>query len=158
VKLLRGGQRVLDLGAYPGSWTQYAASRIGPKGKILAFDLQEHRGPFPPNVEWRTADVLKIDPAELGTFDVVISDMAPSTSGQKALDQARSFELFMQALTIAKRVLVPGGAFVAKIFQGGDFPEAQKAIRAAFAQTKIIRPEATRSESYETFLIGLGKR
>ena len=158
MKLLRGGQRVLDLGAFPGSWTQYAASRVGPKGKVLAIDIQENRATFPPNVEVRTADVLKIDPADLGTFDVVISDMAPSTSGQKALDQARSFELFTMALAIARRVLVPGGSFVAKIFQGGDFPEAQKAVRETFEQTKIIRPEATRSESYETFLIGLRRR
>jgi 23S rRNA (uridine2552-2'-O)-methyltransferase len=159
VRLLRQGQRVLDLGAFPGSWSLYASQKVGGKGKVIGIDLQEHRGAVPANVEMRTGDVLKIgSEVDLGTFDVVLSDMAPSTSGTKSLDQARSFELFMHALAIAKRVLVPGGHFVAKIFQGGDFPEAQKAVREAFTQSKIIRPEATRNESYETFLIGLGRR
>jgi 23S rRNA (uridine2552-2'-O)-methyltransferase len=158
VQLLRPGQRVLDLGAHPGSWSLYASQRVGAKGRVIGIDLQEHRGALPPNVEMRTADVLTLPFAELGTFDVVLSDMAPSTTGQKSLDQARSFELFMHALAIAEKLLAPGGHFVAKIFQGGDFPEAQKAVRAAFEQTKIIRPEATRAESYETFLIGLRRR
>ena len=159
VRLLRQGQRVLDLGAAPGSWSLYASERVGGKGRVIGIDLQEHRGALPANVEMRVGDVLKIGAeTDLGQFDVVLSDMAPATTGQKSLDQIRSVELFMQALEIAKRVLVPGGHFVGKIFQSGDFPAAQKAVREAFEQSKIIRPEATRTESVETFLIGLRRR
>jgi 23S rRNA (uridine2552-2'-O)-methyltransferase len=155
---LRAGQRILDLGAFPGSWSLYAAQKVGPKGRVLGIDLQEFRDPTPPNLTFRTADVTKLALDDLGPFDVVLSDMAPATSGQKSLDQIRSFTLFTTALDIARRVLVPGGHFVAKIFQSGDFPTAQKEVRTTFEQTKIIRPEATRSESTETFLIGLRKR
>ncbi len=161
VRLLRPGQRVLDLGAFPGSWTLYAAKRVGAKGQVLGLDIQEPRGELPPQAEMRQVDVLTLEPIDVGgpaSFDVVLSDMAPSTTGQKSLDQYRSFELFMNALRIAEAVLVPGGAFVGKIFQGGDFPEAKRAVSAAFDTARVIRPKATRTESYEVFLVGLGRK
>ena len=158
LRLLRPGMRVLDLGAFPGSWTMYAADKVGGKGRVIGVDLTKHEGALPPNAEIRQGDAFALDPGAIGTFDVVLSDMAPSTSGQKQLDQYRSFELFMRALDVATKVLVPGGAFVGKIFQGGDFPAAKKAVAAAFEDVRVIRPEATRKESYETFLAGLGRR
>lgn len=159
VRLFRPGQRVLDLGASPGSWTLYAAQKVGAKGRVLGLDIQPPRTELPPQAEIRVADVLTAKPEDLdGPYDVVVSDMAPSTTGQKSLDQYRSFELAMRALEIAKGVLRPGGAFVAKIFQGGDFPEAKKAVAAAFDTVRIIRPEAVRTESYEVFLVGLGRK
>jgi 23S rRNA (uridine2552-2'-O)-methyltransferase len=158
VGLLRRGARVLDLGAAPGSWTAYAAQRVDREGKVLGIDLTKFRGVLPPHAEIREGDVFEIDPATLGTFDIVMSDMAPSTTGHRFTDQARSFALFMRALEIATAVLAPGGSFVAKIFVGGDFPEAKNAVQARFEKMKIVRPKATRTESIETFVVGLGFR
>lgn len=161
IALLRRGARVLDLGAYPGSWTAYAAERVQREGRVIGYDLQAFRGTLPPHAEIRQADVFQLDPAELGgpgAFDVVMSDMAPSTTGHRFTDQARSFALFMRALGVASSVLAPGGAFVAKIFQGGDFPEAKSAVAVRFEQVKVVRPKATRTESYEVFVVGQGFR
>lgn len=161
VGLLRRGARVLDLGAYPGSWTAYAAERVQREGKVVGIDLQPFRGALPPNAEMRQGDVFALDVAALGgpgSFDVVMSDMAPATSGHRFTDQARSFELFMRALSIASEVLAPGGAFVAKLFQGGDFDEARRAVAERFETVKLVKPKATRSESIELFVCGLGFR
>jgi 23S rRNA (uridine2552-2'-O)-methyltransferase len=137
----------------------YAAGKVGSKGRIIGIDIQEHSGVLPANAEIRQGDMLALDVASLGgpaSFHVVMSDMAPNTTGRRDLDQFRSFELFMRALEVAKELLVPGGNFVGKIFQSGDFPEAQKAVRLAFGDVRIIRPEAVRTESYEVFIAGLG--
>lgn len=158
VKLLRRGQRVLDLGAFPGSWTLYAAGKVGREGHVLGIDLQEHAGALPDNAEMRTADVSTVTAAELGTFDVVLSDMAPSTMGVRDVDQWRSYQLFIRALEIAEQVLVPGGTFVGKIFQGAEFLEAKRAVQRVFELARVIKPEASRKESYEIFLLGLGRR
>jgi 23S rRNA (uridine2552-2'-O)-methyltransferase len=159
--LLRARMRVLDLGACPGSWTSYAAQKVGPHGRVLGLDLQPHRGALPPNAEIRRQDVMAPElEVQLGSerFDVVMSDMAPATSGNRFVDQARSFQLVMRALQIADRVLVPGGHFVAKIFQGPDFEEARRQIAQRFEETKIVKPSASRTESIEVFLVGLRKR
>lgn len=155
---MRRGARVLDLGAYPGSWTAYAAERVDREGRVLGIDLQKFRGVLPAHAEMRTADVFELDPTSLGTFDVVMSDMAPATTGHRFTDQARSFALFMRALELATQVLAPGGAFVAKIFQGGDFPEAKRAVEQRFEKVRVVRPKATRTESIETFIVGQGFR
>ena len=150
---------MLDLGASPGSWTLYAAERVGPTGRVLGLDLADPEVALPSQAEIRALDAFQADPAALGgPFDLVLSDMAPKTSGQRHADQYRSFELVMRALELAKTVLRPGGTFVAKIFQGAEFEEARSAIREVFGKVRIIRPEATRDESYEVFLVGLGFR
>jgi len=161
VQLLRRGQRVLDLGAAPGSWTLYAAERVGREGKVLGIDLNDARIGLPPQASFRALDVFALDFAgELGpgSFDVVLSDMAPHTSGQRHRDQFRSYELYMRALEIARAVLVPGGAFVGKIFQGPELEQARAATREAFATVRTIKPEASRSESFEIFLAGLAAK
>ena len=84
--------------------------------------------------------------------------MAPKTSGQRHADQYRSYELVMRALELTRTVLEPGGTFVAKIFQGAEFGDARNAVREVFGKVRVIRPEATRNESYEVFLVGLGFR
>jgi 23S rRNA (uridine2552-2'-O)-methyltransferase len=155
VGLLRRGDRVLDLGAAPGSWMLYAAERVGPQGRVTAVDLQELRSTLPPNVTFFQTDARSVE-AE-GPFDVVLSDMAPSTTGQRDVDQARSHELFTLALDVAARVLRPGGKFCGKIFQGPDLKQAEAAVRSAFQSARIVRPKATRSESYEVFIVGLGR-
>jgi len=159
IKLLRRGMRVLDLGACPGSWTLYAARQVGREGRVLGLDLNPARTALPPQARFEERDVTTVTTDELGgpqSFDVVLSDMAPSTSGQAHRDQYLSFELYVRALEIARGVLVPGGNFVGKIFQGAEFPDARKATQQAFDKVRIIKPEASRNESYEVFLIGLG--
>lgn len=161
VRLFKPGMRVLDLGAFPGSWTAYAATRVGARGLVRGYDIQEFRGELPSHASILVADILALDyEQELGgeRFDVVLSDMAPNTSGHRFTDQTRSFDLFMQALAIADRTLKKDGHFVGKIFQGGDFQKARERIIELFGEHKIIKPPATRSESYEVFLVGLQRR
>jgi 23S rRNA (uridine2552-2'-O)-methyltransferase len=157
LRLLKPGARVLDLGAYPGSWTSYAAERVGQKGRVLGVDLTPFRGTLPPHAEIRHADVNQLDIASLGRFDVVLSDMAPATTGHRFTDQTRSFSLFMRALEIATEVLAPRGAFVGKIFQGPEFEDARRALGQRFREVKIKKPPASRTESIEVFLVGLDR-
>lgn len=157
VGLLRRGARVLDFGAFPGSWTTYAAERVQREGKVRGYDLQPFRGTLPPNAEIRRGDVFELDVEELGgpgSWDIVLSDMAPDTSGHRFTDQTRSEALVMRALELAVEVLAPGGSFVAKIFQGGDFSEVKTAIAAHFEDVRVVRPDATRRESIEVYLCG----
>ncbi|HEX2881683.1 MAG TPA: RlmE family RNA methyltransferase, partial [Polyangiaceae bacterium] len=158
-KIFRNGQRVIDLGAAPGSWSLYASEKVGPQGKVFAIDLSKITQGFAPNVTVVQGDALQlgqesnpIDPLALSAveaFDVVLSDMAPKTSGNKSRDQILSFELAMGALEVARRLGAPGSSFVAKIFMSGDFGEAKKRLTAAYAETRVIRPEGTRSISSE---------
>ena len=157
-RIFRSGQRVLDLGAAPGSWSMFAAERIGPSGKLLAIDLSPINIALGPNAKAVQGDALSLSNEDLSLFapyDVVLSDMAPSTTGSKIADQARSFELFMRALEVAGALLAPGGSFVGKIFMSDDFTKARDALRSLFAEVRTIRPEGTRSGSGEVFLIGL---
>jgi len=161
VRLLRSGQRVLDLGAAPGSWSLYAAQRVGAQGKVLAIDRSEILQVFPAHVTVAQGDALELGTAELAAFapyDVVLSDMAPNTSGSKAADQARSFELFMRALAVARELGAPGSHFVGKLFMSGDFGAARSELTAGYKKSQVIKPEGTRSRSSEVFLIGLEKR
>jgi len=161
IGLFRKGQRVLDLGASPGSWSLYAAERIGPLGKLLAIDLAPLAKSAPGQVTFREGDALALETADLSLFapyDVVLSDMAPSTTGTREADQAKSFELFARALDVAAALLRPGGKFVGKIFMGPEFPEAKKRVKALFETERAIRPEGTRESSFEIFVVGLGRR
>jgi 23S rRNA (uridine2552-2'-O)-methyltransferase len=165
VSLLRPGQRVLDLGAAPGSWTLYASQRVGPGGRVVAVDLAPLAGEtvpaLPGNVEFVQANALSLADAALAThapYDVVLSDMAPSTSGSKTSDQARSFELFARALEVASALGRPGSSFVGKLFMSGDFQEARRRIAERYERNLVVRPEATRSQSSELFLVGLRRR
>jgi 23S rRNA (uridine2552-2'-O)-methyltransferase len=157
VRLLKAGQRVLDLGASPGSWSLYAAGRIGKSGKLLAMDLKGLDTVLPSNAEFFIGDALSLETEALSKFspyDVVLSDMAPNTTGNRLGDQTRSFELFMRALAVAEALLAPGGAFVGKIFMGEDFSAAKAEVKRLFQTERTIRPEGTRSNSYEVFVIG----
>ena len=123
---------------------------------MLGLDLQECELALPAHASTLVADAFTMSVEELhGPFDVVLSDMAPKTSGQRHADQYRSFELYCRALELACKVLRPGGSFVGKIFQGAEFEEARERTRQHFSKVRVIRPEATRDESYELFLVGL---
>ncbi len=161
LRLLASGQHVLDLGAAPGSWSLYAAERVGARGRVLAVDLSEIRQRFPENVRVIQGDALDLSNDALSAFapyDVVLSDMAPSTSGNKVRDQAQSFELFMRALDVAAALGKPGSAFVGKLFMSGDFQAARAAVKARYEKEQTLRPSGTRSVSSEVFLVGLEKR
>jgi 23S rRNA (uridine2552-2'-O)-methyltransferase len=161
VRLLRPGQRVLDLGATPGSWALYAAQKVGQRGHVLAVDLEPLGTALPPHAEFVQGDALSLandDLARFAPYDVVLSDMAPRTTGSRVTDQARSFELFMRALAVAAALGAPGGAFVGKIFMSDDLPAARAELRRLYETERLMRPEGTRSVSTEIFAIGSGKR
>ena len=159
--LLRPGAKVLDLGAAPGSWTIYAAQRVGEPGVVVAVDLQEMTTPLPANVLPFQDDVFEPSEAlaraleEHAPFDLVISDMAPRTTGVKFADQARSFDLAMQALALARKSLIKGGHFVVKIFEGPDTQQLLADMRREFVRVKSFKPKSSRAESKEMFFVGL---
>jgi 23S rRNA (uridine2552-2'-O)-methyltransferase len=160
-RLLRPGMHVLDLGASPGSWAIYAAKKVGPQGKVLAVDLKPLETALPREVVFIQGDAFALDDATLAAsapYDVVLSDMAPNTTGNRAADQARSFELFMRALEVSGRLVKRGGAFVGKIFMGEDLPMARAAVKKLYAGERLIRPEGTRSVSYEIFVVATDRR
>ena len=157
--LLRPGQRVLDLGCAPGSWLQYAAGRVGRAGQLVgidrhAIDLSQ------PHTRLLVGDVFEVSPAELlgelGQFDVVLSDMAPDTTGIRHVDQARSEALFERALDLAEATLAHGGAFLGKLFQGPEFPALVGRCRREFAQVKMEKPRGSRQASIEQYVVARG--
>ena len=161
-KLVKKGDRVLDLGCAPGSWLLYAAELAGNRGQVVGIDLKPVTIKVPSHVKVYTADILALDDeffrSEGKKFNVVISDMAPATTGSKHVDSARSFNLCQAALAIAQKVLNPGGSFVCKIFQGEDFKEFSDSVRIAFNKCKIFKPQSSRKASREIFLIAMGKK
>jgi 23S rRNA (uridine2552-2'-O)-methyltransferase len=159
LRLLSVGQRVLDLGCAPGSWIQYAAEKVGRAGALVGLD----RAPIElelPNFRMVVGDVHEVDPAELlgnlSAFDVVLSDMAPDTTGVRHVDQSRSEALFERALAIAESTLAPGGNFAAKLFMGPDFPDLLARCRREFSRVKAVKPAGSRTESIEQYVVGLG--
>jgi 23S rRNA (uridine2552-2'-O)-methyltransferase len=160
-KLLRQGQHVLDLGAAPGSWSMFAAKRIGGAGRLLAIDLQPIAQPLGPGATFVQGDALSIDHEQLALYapyDVVLSDMAPNTTGSPEADAARSEELFLRAVAVASALGAKSSSFVGKLFMGGGFEECRAALRQLYDQVRAIRPEGTRRHSVEIFLIGSGLR
>ncbi len=159
--LFSKGQAVLDLGAAPGGFLQIIAEAVGPKGFVVGVDLVPIAPLGRPNVKTLALDVhsseLEAKVAELhpGPFDVVVSDLAPKTTGIHSTDEARSLALAGIALSLAERRMRPGGHFVAKLFMGGDFGTFRDAVKAAFSDVKVVRPEATRGASMEVYLVGL---
>ncbi|MDD3311881.1 RlmE family RNA methyltransferase [Pseudodesulfovibrio sp.] len=160
--LFAPGQTVLDLGAAPGSWTQFAGERVGPSGRVLGVDIQETRHTFAENITFLQADVFSDSPEllaamePLAPFDLVISDMAPKTTGIKFADQANSLELCERAFEVARKRLKKGGHFVVKIFEGGETKEYRESLRPCFDKVKNFKPYSSRSESKEIFIVALG--
>lgn len=163
-RLLKPGMKVLDLGAAPGSWSLGVAEKVGSKGLVLACDIQSTETAFPPQVLFMQEDVFQRSTAfeaklaELGPFDLVISDMAPRTTGTRFTDQARSLELTLEALAVACLHLKQGGNFVVKIFMGPDIQDLLTPMRKAFSSVKSFKPKSSRAESKEIFFTGLGFR
>lgn len=160
-RLFSRGANVLDLGAAPGSWSLYAAERVGAEGSVLAVDKQDPGIDFPDNVRFLREDILEPSQElhrELDVrrpFDLVISDMAPETSGIKIRDQARCLELAETASDFAVSYLRSGGHFVAKVFDCPDVQEFTSNLKRLFQQVKSFKPKSSRSESKESFILGM---
>ena len=156
--LFRAGLTVVDLGAAPGGWSQYAVKRVGPGGRVLAVDIL----PMEPleNVEFIQGDFTEDAVCEalvekLGAHKagLVISDMAPNSSGMKSVDQPRALYLAELALDVARRVLRPGGDLLVKVFQGAGSEQFIKETRRFFAKVVILKPKASRSKSSEVYVL-----
>jgi 23S rRNA (uridine2552-2'-O)-methyltransferase len=163
-RLIRKGDQVLDLGCSPGSWLLYAAELTGKRGKVLGIDLKPVTIQIPSQAETLKVDILTIDRAWIenedwgNRFQVVLSDMAPATTGNKLIDAERSYQLCQAAFNIARMTLRPGGSFVCKIFQGEEFKRFSDSIRSRFKTHKIFKPQSSRKVSKEIYIIGMGFR
>lgn len=157
-RLMRPGDLVVDLGAAPGAWSQFAAQTIGPRGRVIAVDLLDM--PALPGVEFVQGDFREeatlarlLETLGGNRVDLVLSDMAPNMSGTRAVDQPRSMYLAELALEFACRVLRPDGSFLVKLFQGEGFQQYVAAVRARFGQVRLKKPTASRSGNRETYLV-----
>lgn len=163
-RLLGKGQAVLDLGAAPGGFLQVLADVVGERGVAVGVDLEPIRNLGKAWARTAVVDLLAPDALDriraihAGPFDLVASDMAPKTIGIKITDEARSLELCRMALGVARKVLRPGGAFVTKVFMGGDFQLFKGEVAEAFDEVHVARPQATRESSYEVYVVGKGFR
>jgi 23S rRNA (uridine2552-2'-O)-methyltransferase len=163
-RFLKAGQRVLDLGCYPGSWSQYAAEVIGERGIVVGADLQEtefleQKG----NAETHLLcyDVFSDEFAgylaqQWPGFHVLLSDMAPRTTGSTYADHQQSMRLVRRVLELAVRLLHENGTLYCKAFQGEDFPALSRECKDLFQTLKVVKPQSSREESREVFLLGRG--
>ena len=160
-KLLKPGITMVDLGAAPGGWSEYAAKKVGESGKIIATDILPMD--YLDGVEFiqgdfREDEVLEaiLSSMENRQADLVISDMAPNMSGVGAIDQPASMYLVELALDLARQILKPGGNFIVKVFQGEGFEAFKKDAESSFKVIKIRKPKASRPRSREVYLFGQG--
>jgi len=160
-RIIRTGNIVLDLGCSPGSWLQYASRKVGNSGHVLGVDLQPVKISLPPHVKVIQADIFEVTDEDLkikgGKPDVILSDMAPKTSGIRTTDAHRSFELNKKVLYLANDVLCPEGSLLVKAFQGKLFDELCSEFKKMFADVKLCKPKSSRSESVEIYILGRGK-
>ena len=148
----------MDLGCSPGSWWRYAAQIVGPGGIVVGVDIDEPQTSPGPLI---LRSVLEVTPGEVhaalgGAADVVLSDMAPRTTGDTFGDHVRQLELARSALQLALALLRPGGAFVCKVFDGEEAPSFVTELRRCFGRVKRVRPEAVRQRSREFFVVATG--
>ena len=165
-KIFKKGKIVVDLGAAPGGWSQYAVTKVG-DGNVVALDLLEIDSL--PGVMFFQQDFLAEDAPEKiinllktiahnksGRCDIVLSDMAANTTGDHTTDHMRIIALLEEALALSSKILSDGGCFVGKIFQGGNSDEILKELRKNFSTVKYFKPDSSRKDSSETYLVALG--
>jgi 23S rRNA (uridine2552-2'-O)-methyltransferase len=165
-KLLRSGQRVFDLGCWPGGWLEVAAKLVGPSGRVVGVDLAAVEPPIPaaqvvslvgdledPKIAERLREALGAERA-----DVVLSDAAPKLTGVRERDRANEERLLEAVEALLPRLLAKGGAFVIKILEGPEAQVVDKRIRASFEQAKTVKLDATRKGSTERYLVARGYR
>ena len=164
--LLKRGRTVLDLGCAPGSWSMFAAERVGPGGCVVGIDLQPCRISGGPGLHLVQGDACELDQARLAEisggrcppFDLVLSDMAPKTTGIRSADHLASMDLCRAALEAALTWLRPGGAMALKAFEGPELKAFEGELREAFGAVKRLKPKGTRARSVELFLVGRDRR
>lgn len=162
-RLLRAGGKYLDVGAAPGSWSLWILRRLAGKGFLAAVDLQP-LGMTPPFENFRFirgdlyAEEVRSELISLGPYDAVFSDAAPATTGNRLVDQGASESIVESVIAWSYDCLAPGGALVAKIFQGGSERDLMNELRRRFASVRGFKPKACRAESFETYVVATGYR
>jgi 23S rRNA (uridine2552-2'-O)-methyltransferase len=160
--LLQTGQRVLDLGCSPGSWLQYIASRVGPGGLVVGVDATPPAIEVAPPLYFIQGEITSLDLERVialcPVFDVVLSDLAPKTTGMRQVDQQRSLELAGLAWEWTRKLLRPGGHFLVKVFKGPDTLALAAELKRNFRLTRTVKPAGSRPASREIYLLGLKKR
>ena len=160
-RLLNRGQRVLDLGCAPGSWLQYAATRVLPEGTLVGLDLKPLEVKLPDGVRIIRKDIFQVrdeDFLQNPVFEILLSDMAPGTTGIRSVDVHRSYELNSCALKLSNRILKPGGTLVVKAFQGELLNRLKEEFFSCFESLKLFKPRSSRNESIEIYLLGFNHK
>lgn len=163
-KFLNRGDSVLDLGCYPGSWSLFAAEVVGPKGIVIGVDLQQADQVARPGsapLHWLCQDIMLPEMIVAvrqfrPVFRVLISDLAPKTTGNRWVDAQQSLVLVRQTLAVAEELLLNKGHYLCKVFQGEDSPEFVAEMKKRFAMVKVLKPKSSRTESREIFVLGMG--
>lgn len=161
-RIIKPDSRVLDIGSAPGSWSLFILKSINEKGFLTAVDLQDMKINYnKDNYKFFKGDAFSEENIEkinsYGPYTVVLSDAAPSTTGNRSIDTERSFQLVSSVLDTAEKLLASGGSTAIKIFQGGEEKTAIERMRKIFKQVKVFKPESVRKISFETYLIGTGR-
>jgi len=159
--LVKKGARVLDIGAAPGSWSLWVLKRLAGSGFLAAVDLQALAiAPTEPAFRFVRGDLydetIRAELASMGPYDLVMSDAAPATTGNRFVDQSQSEAIVEAVIGYAETLSAPGGALVAKIFQGGAEAVLLKRLRSRFSAARGFKPQACRTESFETYLVATG--
>jgi 23S rRNA (uridine2552-2'-O)-methyltransferase len=160
-RLFRPGDKVLDLGSSPGSWLEYILEAVGPQGAACAVDIKPVHKKFKGKVAFLLRDARELSGDEFAIqapngFDVLVSDMAPNTSGIRIVDQSRSLDLCRAAFTLARRLIRKGGNFVCKTFCGPETEAFRSEVLRHFRVVRFRKPSACREESMEAYVVGLG--
>ncbi len=165
-RLLRRGDSVLDLGCHPGSWSLFASEVVGPQGLVVGVDLQETAATPRPDgseIHWLCGDI--IDPETIArvrlirpAFKVVLSDIAPRTTGNRWTDHQQSMRLARETRAVAEQLLHDKGHYLCKVFQGEDTAAFVTELKPCFALVKVIKPDSSRKESRELFVLGMEYR
>lgn len=162
-RLFRPGMTVVDLGAAPGAWSQYAVRKVGKKGRVVAMDILPIE-PIPGvdflEGDFRDEDVYArfLELVGEAPVDLVMSDIAPNISGVEAVDQPRAMYLVELAVDFADQALGEGGTFLAKVFQGEGFDELVRSLRGRYDKVIVRKPKASRPRSREVYLLAAGRK
>ena len=161
-RLLKPGMKVLDIGAAPGSWSLFVLRTLKNRCEVTAVDLQPLGIKPSDAITFLQADAFGEEAEKLlterGPFNLVLSDAAPATTGNRTVDTGRSFTIAEGVLALAEARLSPGGSVVIKVFQGGDEKILMERMKDAYASVRAFKPKACRKDSFETYLVGSGKK
>ena len=160
-RFFKNGTKVLDIGCSPGSWSQYMLKKVG-NGSIVGIDISNNIRIQDNRFTFIQGDIFEIDPGflkkQFKTFDIIASDAAPKTTGNKFSDSVQSMNIVSRVFSISENILAPGGAAVAKVFQGEDLKALIEEIKNSFEKVSLFKPKSSRKESREIFIIAQNRR